>query len=128
MADQSEQPGLIKLDFVRFYPHKFWISDWAEDETYPDGFRYKVLSARDENASTVEIVLLLQARDGTKEEMHRAAVNLAAVDRYTRVFVEGLQSQYGIEFEEQDFSKVRSAEEFEQSVAAYGWQSEDAQA
>jgi hypothetical protein len=126
MADESDQAGLLKLDFVRFFPHKFWISSWSEDEAYPDGFRYKVLSARDETVKTVEFVLLLQARDGTKQEMHRAAVGVDGADRYIRVFVEGRESEYGIDFEEQDFSEVRLPKEFETLVAERGWQIDDA--
>jgi hypothetical protein len=115
MFNASQQPGILKLDFTRFFPYKFWISDWGADSTYPDGFRYKLLSARDEKDGTIEVVLLLQAKCGAKQEMHGAEVKLDGFDEYVGVFVDGLVSEYGIEFEEQDFSRVRSAEEFEKA-------------
>ena len=113
--------GFIKLDFARYFPHKFWISTWAKDASYPGGFRYKILTARDEKKGLVEMVLLLEETDGTKEEMHRARVRDDSVDGYARVFWEGLEKEHGIEFEEQDFSKARSEEEFEEAVSRYGW-------
>jgi len=125
MARSSGQPGLIKIDFVRFFPHKFWISDWGHDETYSDGFRYKILSARDEKKGVVELVLVLQQRDGVKEEMHRAKVKIGALDGYACVFVNGLETEHNIEFEEQDFSRLRTAREFEKAVAEHGWSSEE---
>jgi hypothetical protein len=125
MANPSEQPGFLKLDFARFFPHKFWISTWSKDGTYPNSFRYKVLSARDEKKAVIELVLLLEEEDGTKQEMHRAQVRLAVLDGYARVFVEGLEQEHGIEFEEQDFSDVQSIAEFERAMAEYGWSDEE---
>ncbi len=124
MSKSSGQPGFLKFDFVRYFPHKFWISDWGEDATYPGGFRYKILSARDEKKGVGELVLVLEQKDGTKQEMHRAQVKLAALDGYARVFSEGLESEHGIEFEEQDFSGVRTLKEFDRAVAEYGWSGE----
>ena len=125
MSKPSQQPGFLKLDFARFFPHKFWISDWGEDEAYPDGFRYKILSARDEEHGLVELVLLLEEWGGTKQEMHRVQVKLAALDGYARVFWQGLEREHGIEFEEQDFTHVRTEEEFDRAIAKYGWSSRE---
>lgn len=121
MAGSSEQPGFVKIDFARHFPHKFWISDWSEDDTYPDGFRYKLLGVRDEKKQVVELVLLLEEKCGDKQEMHRAQVKLPAADGYARVFVDGLQEEHDLDFEEQDFTAVLTTEEFERAVAAYGW-------
>ncbi len=120
-----EQPGIVRIDFARHFPHKFWISNWSEDETYPDGFRYKLLGVRNEREQVVELVLLLEERSGEKQEMHRAQAKLAAADGYASVFVNGLTKKLALDFEKQDFSAVRTPEEFEQAVAAYGWQGED---
>jgi len=125
MAKRSEQPGFLKLDFARYFPHKFWISDWSEDGQYPEGFRYKLLSARDEKKQAVELVLLLEQRNGDKQEMHRAQVKVAAADGYARVFVDGLEEEHGLDFEEQDFTTVRTTEEFDRAVTAYGWSGEE---
>jgi len=125
MAKPSEQPGFFKIDFVRFFPHKFWISNWGNDATYPGGFRYKLLSVRDEKKHAAELVLLLEQNGGGKQEMHRVQVKLDALDGYARVFWEGLENEHDIEFEEQDFSEVRTADEFDQAVAEYGWSGDD---
>src|SRR5262245_9586311 len=124
MAKRSEQPGFLKLDFARYFPHKFWTSDWSEDDQYPNGFRYKLLSARDEKKQVVELVLLLEVRHANKQEMHRAQVKVAAADGYARVFVDGLEEEHGLDFEEQDFTAVRTAEEFDRAVTAHGWSAE----
>jgi len=121
MSESSQQPGFVRIDFVRYFPHRFWISDWSEDDQYPDGFRYKVLGVRDEDKQVVELVLLLEAQGGKKEEMHRAQVKIAAADRYAHLFVDGLAKEHGLDFEEQDFTDVRTVEEFDQTIAAHGW-------
>ena len=128
MAKSSGQPGIVKLDFARYFPHKFWISDWSEDDEYPEGFRYKVLGVRDEEEQAVELVLLLEERNGSKQEVHRALVKVAAADGYARVFVDGLEEEHGLDFEEQDFTAVRTAEEFDRAAAAYGWSDEEPEA
>lgn len=124
MSKSSEHPGFVKIDFARHFPHKFWISDWSEDQQYPAGFRYKILGVRDETKQVVELVLVLEERNGDKQEMHRAQVKVAAADGYARVFVDGLEEEHGLDFEEQDFTAVRSAEEFDRAVASYGWSGE----
>jgi hypothetical protein len=128
MAESSQQPGFVKIDFARYFPHKFWISDWSEDDQYPDGFRYKVLGVRDEGQQVVELVLLLEAQSGEKQEMHRVQVKMAAADGYARVFVDGLSEEHGLDFEEQDFTGARTAEEFDKAVAAYGWSGQEPEA
>jgi len=116
---------MIKVDFERFFPHKFWISTWGKDSAYPDGFRYKILSARDEKQQTIEVVLLLEKSDGEKVEMLRSEPQLNAIDGYARVYWRGLEDEYQIEFEEQDYSAIRTAEEFEDAVASHGWSSSE---
>jgi hypothetical protein len=128
MAKSSGQPGIVKLDFARYFPHKFWISDWSEDDEYPEGFRYKVLGVRDEEEQAVELVLLLEERNGSKQEVHRALVKVAAADGYARVFVDGLEEEHGLDFEEQDFTAVRTAEQFDRAVTTYGWSGREPEA
>jgi hypothetical protein len=126
MSEPLEPSAFIKLDFVRFFPQKIWVSDWGRDATYPDGFRYKILSVRDEKKGVVELVLLLEQDDGSKEEMHRVQLKpVKQVDKYARTFLDGLEEEHGIEFEEQDLSDVRTEEEFERAIAQYGWSSSD---
>ena len=119
--NSSEQAGFIKIDFARHFPHKFWVSNWSEDDTYPDGFRYKLLGVRDEIVEVVELVVLLEETNGDKEEMHRAQVEIAAADGYASVFLDGLAEAHHLDFEEQDFTAVRTFEEFDKLVTSYGW-------
>lgn len=121
----TDQPGFVKIDFARHFPHKFWISEWSEDDSYPNGFRYKLLGVRDEAKQLVELVLLIEEKSGDKEEMHRAQVKLGSADGYARIFIDGLEKEHGLEFEEQDFTAVRTAEAFEQAVAGYGWSGDE---
>lgn len=117
----EDQVGYVKLDFVRFFPHKFWISTWGSDPSYPEGFRYKLLTVRDEKRECIEIILLLEQRDGDKQEMHRATIDLRKADDYARIFWKGLEEEHGLSFEEQDFTAVRSIVEFNEAVAAHDW-------
>lgn len=120
----EDQVGYVKLDFVRFFPHKFWVSTWGTDLSYPDGFRYKLLTVRDETERRVELVLLLEQRDGDKLEMHRATIDMRQVDGYAGAFWKGLEEEHGVSFEEQDFTAARSIIEFDEAVAAHGWNCE----
>jgi hypothetical protein len=113
--------GLVNFDFVRFFPQKFWVSNWATDETYPSGYCYKILAVRDEMERRVELVLIRSQRDGTKEELHRAAVPIGELDEAASVFSVGLAKKFGLDFEEQDFSAVRTLEEFRALSQKYGW-------
>src|SRR5688572_23515166 len=117
----SRNYSLATFDFENLFPHKFWISDWHKNETFPDGFCYKLLSTRDERSGEVEIVLLRALRDGQKEELYRARVSEADADKAANVFVRGLEVRLGIGFEEQDYSGVRSLSEFQRLAEKHGW-------
>ena len=117
--------ALITLDFVRRFPHRFWISQWTSDEHYPDGYRYKVLSARTEPEGPIELVVVLEERSGDKTELKRIDVSRDAFDRTAEIFLSGLEETYDLDFEEVDCTAVRHAEQFERMVAAAGWNSFD---
>ena len=121
MTSSDIDIGLVNFDFVRFFPQKFWVSNWATDETYPSGYCYKILAVRDEMERRVELVLIRSQRDGTKEELHRAAVPIGELDEAASVFSVGLAKKFGLDFEEQDFSAVRTLEEFRALSQKYGW-------
>jgi hypothetical protein len=121
MTSSDIDIGLVNFDFVRFFPQKFWVSNWATDETYPAGYCYKILAVRDEMERKVELVLIRSHRDGTKEELHRAAVPIGEVDEAASIFSVGLAKKFGLDFEEQDFSAVRTLEEFRALSRKYGW-------
>ena len=118
---ESDPNPLLVLDFKTRFPHKFWVSSWASDQSYPDGFRYKLLSARDEAADTVELVLVLEEPGALKTEMSRLSSSLEAFDRVASTFVNGLSESYLLEFSLLDLTTVRSPEEFERTAAESGW-------
>ncbi len=113
--------ALVSMDFSQTFPHKYWISTWSKDESFPKGFRYKILTVHDEQEDMIEIVLALEEPGGLKNEMERMNVSPSAADRTCAIFTDGLAEEHGIQFEELDLSEVRSEEEFERRVTEAGW-------
>jgi hypothetical protein len=113
--------ALVSFDFRQSFPHKYWISTWAKDESYPKGFRYKLLTVHNEQENMIEMVLVLEEPGGLKDEMKRMKVSPSAVDRTCAIFTDGLAEEHGVQFDELDLSTVRSAKEFEQRVTEAGW-------
>ena len=122
-SDRSESipRTSISYDFDDVYPHKIWVSSWNRDDQYPDGFRYKILSARHETAKRVELVVILEEPGGTKTEMKRMESGLSDFDRVAQVFLDGLADSYDLDFDFFDFSRCRTAQQFEEEVSAIGW-------
>jgi hypothetical protein len=117
----STADTFVSWDFVRSFPHKFWISNWSSDETYPEGFRYKVLSTRWIENEFIELVLVLQKRDGSKQEMKRLEIRHDRFDDLAQRFCNSLEKQFGIEFKEQDLSFVSNEAEFDKAAQDLGW-------
>ena len=114
---------MLDLDFERVFPHKFWISTWARDESYPKGFRYKLLSARHEPGGPIELVILLEEPDGSKTEVKRYDVDREELDQVARTFTEGFTESYSVQFELHDFSSITEPGEFERAAEQAGWHS-----
>lgn len=121
MANYDSTQGVVSLDFSSLFPHKFWVSTWSRDEQFPDGFRYKLLSVRQESAGLIQLIVLIEEEDGAKTEMSRLEVSPSAFDRTANTFIHGFIESYEIEFTELDLSNVRTAEEFERLVAESSW-------
>jgi hypothetical protein len=117
--------ALLTFDFRCVFPHKTWVSDWAADETYPAGFRYKVMSARHEDNESIELLIVLEHRDGSKNILKHYDVKSTGFDRVAETFVKGLAETHGVNFEEQDFRACRTAEDFEARAVHFGWRSQD---
>jgi hypothetical protein len=112
--------ALVSLDFESSYPYKFWVSSWSADESYPGGFRYKLLSSYNPETEIVDLVLLLEEKNGDKTEMTRLEAKLNKADRVAQIFVDGLCESYQLDFEEQDYSSARTLEHFETLFQSYG--------
>jgi hypothetical protein len=119
----KEQPpkNLVPLDFITTFPHKYWVSDWTKDESYPEGFRYKILSLRNNEKDMIHIVLLLEESNGVKTEMERMELPPSAAERMCAVFEDGLSKEYCIQFQELDLSAVGSSDELARKVTEAGW-------
>ena len=120
----DEVGALLSYDFEKVFPHKTWVSTWGSDSVYPLGFRYKVMSAHHVQDNSIELLILLQHRNGSKDVLKHYDVDPTAFDRVAATFVEGLAQQHGISFEEQDFRACRTPEAFESTAAKLGWLSE----
>lgn len=114
--------GVVIFDFTSRFPHKFWVSSWAKDEQYPEGFRYKLLSVRPEPNGLIELVVLVEQTSGDKSEMTRLDISPSAFNRTAATFTAGLAEEYNLDFEELDLSSVRTEQHFREVVISAGWQ------
>jgi hypothetical protein len=114
--------AIVSYDFVDTFPLWIWVSSWATDDSYPVGFRYKLFSTRSPQDECV-LILVLEEGNGKKTEMKRLSGPAAAVRRTAMVFVEGLGESHGIEFDEFDFSAIKTTEEFERRAEELDWPS-----
>ena len=121
MTDAPQGEGLLSFDFDTRFPHRFWISDWTSDASYPDGFRYKLLSGRDTASDDIEFLIVVEAVNGAKTILKHYDVTASAFDRTARTFVEGLAEEHRLDFRLLDLSEVRTPEEFERRVTEAGW-------
>jgi hypothetical protein len=121
MRNEEVADAFVNFDFSRWFPHAFWVSEWKEDQSYPDGYRYKVLSVRDVVDDRAEVVVVLEERNGNKTEMARVAGPLTGVRGMATHFTDGLGRRFGLIFEEQDFSAIRDEDEFYVKAKECGW-------
>ncbi len=132
MSSASPQPsvaqpeGFVNLDFVRTFPHVFWVSSLTADDRGPDRFRYKVLTMRREPEMMVDIILLREAVDGKKTLVSAKRGSLS-----TFGIVDGITQELGrnkgVTFERLDFSNIRSLGEFRARAIECGWEAYCAQ-
>ena len=113
MSEESNPTAVLSFDFQSCFPHKFWISDWSPAEDGADQFRYKIMSGRRAGRDAIQLVIVLERGDGTKEIMQDLDVRPEGFDRVASVFVSGLADEYGLDFEEQDFSECRTFDDFD---------------
>lgn len=114
-------PGAVNFDYERWFPHIFWISQWTSDDSYPDGYRYKLFSVRDESAGRVEVAVLLTERSGDKLEMHRFSIPNDQARSAAGEWAAGLAKKFGLDFEEQDYSAIRTRDDFNAATQKYLW-------
>jgi hypothetical protein len=118
------QGAFITLDFETWFPYFFWISTWQKDESYPDGFRYKLMSARNTVSDEFDAVLVHQRKNGDKKAMKAwsGPVGEAGLNELRRIAAK-CEEAFDIEFQEQDLSGAKSEEEFALKTEEFGWHS-----
>jgi hypothetical protein len=110
-AEAPEPQPLVSFDFKRYFPHKFWVSNWKKDEEYPAGFRYKLLSVRDEQENRIELVTVMEEPGEIKTERDRSTIAPPeAFERLVPGYVAKLEETFGIEFALTDVSDIRDEE------------------
>ncbi len=111
----------VCINFVQYFPHKFWVSSWQKNESYPEGFRYKIVSALDDYMPVIEFLVVLESVNGFKWDVHRFVTSLKRSQENVEMWLDILEKQHGVVFQEHDFSSFKSAEEFEQASHSVGW-------
>ena len=113
---QQPERGAVHLDFEQTFPHVFWTSGWDAN-----GFRYKVLSVRHEPDGAFEVVLLHEARDGSKTELQRWSV---PADKFgaSADMIQMLEQKFSVTFDRVDMTSIRTFEDFETRSREIGWQ------
>ena len=118
--DKPEPEGYARLDFIRTFPHVFWVSSIGYDERSPKGFRYKVLTMRHEPEMLIELILLRESVSGKKTKVTHMQ---APIDRFgvTEDMVRQLGQDQSVSFERFDLTDIRTFDEFRARVIEIGW-------
>ena len=113
--------ALITIDFETSFPGMFWISNWSKDESYPNGYRYKLLSSVSEIQQFAELVVVIEEPDGNKTEMSRMDLKLPILKSVGDDFVKELSEEYNLDFEFQDLTEATTPQIFESKITKLGW-------
>ena len=119
----AEPVGVLpNIDFQSYFPYLIWASSEGHDAGYPAGFRYKLLSERNADSTTVEFALVRELPDGTKTIALRGHGALAGFDKTGQDMVEQLGRSLGVTFERFDLREVHNLEEFREKSREFGWE------
>ena len=119
----GEPVGVLPaIDFKAYFPYLVWASSEGHDSEFPAGFRYKFLSERNADSTTVEFALVRELADGTKTIALRGHGALAGFDKTGQDVVDKLGRSLGVTFERFDLREVRDFEEFKEKSREFGWE------
>ena len=121
MSEENTADPIVKFNFKNTFPHKYWLSDWTKDKSYPNGFRYKILTSRNEDDSWVEFVVVMEEPGGAKTVRERMEIKLESFDQTAKDLIAIIEEELSIKFEEQDYSHIRNWKEFEKATNEAGW-------
>jgi hypothetical protein len=119
--------GILKLDFETWFPYKFWVSTWSKDNTYPNGFRYKVLTAQNEKEQSIQMVIVLEEPNGNETVLvDETRLPIDYFDKISQPMRDGLETSFNIQFDQgSDLSDVRTLDEFKLRTIAADWYSQE---
>lgn len=109
------------IDFETWFPHKCWLSSWANDEQHSRGFRYKMVSMRPEPQGLLQLIVVLEEASGSHTPMAQVHASVHGIDSRAASFTQGLGKAYDITFAESDLSAVRTESELIDHLKAFGW-------
>jgi hypothetical protein len=118
---KAEPAGFQHIDFTTTFPFINWVSEWGTDESYPEGFCYKVVSVLREPPGTTEFALIRELRDGTKVELSHfsgAADKVSAIDEAVR----RLGEQLSVSFQRFDMRPYRTFAAYKEKATELGWE------
>ena len=99
VGQANEPVGILPtIDFKAYFPYLVWVSSEGRDAGYPAGFRYKFLSERNADSTTVEFALVRELPDGTKTIALRGHGALAGFDKTGQDVVDKLGQSLGVTF------------------------------
>jgi hypothetical protein len=120
-SGSSEPEAYVRLDFIRTFPHIFWISSVSYDQEAPNGFRYKMFTVRHEPGMNVELILLRERDDGIKRVLAHMQGSMEKFGT-TQDIIRELQSSANVEFEQFDLSSIRTFDDFRIHAIEVGWE------
>jgi len=120
---QADTPVSVlpAIDFASHFPWLVWVSSEGHDSEYPSGFRYKLISVRTADSSTVEFALVRQLTDGTKIVAIHAKGPLSKFDESSTRLLETMSRSVNVTFQRFDLRDVRDLAGLNNKIREYGW-------
>jgi hypothetical protein len=113
---------LPTIDFKAYFPWLVWVSSEGHDAEFPAGFRYKLLSERSADSSTVEFALVRELPDGTKTVAIRGSGPLSKFDDASKRIVETMSRSVRVTFQRYDLRGVHDFAELQEKMRDFGWE------
>jgi hypothetical protein len=113
------------IDFESYFPWLVWISSEGHDSEYPSGFRYKLISIRTADSSTIEFALVRQLTDGTKIIAIHAKGPLSKFDESSARVLETMSRSVNVTFQRFDLRDVKDLASLNDKIREYGWDSSE---
>ncbi len=117
---QSGTVALLHFDFFHVFPAFWWGSTRNHDREYPQGFSYRILSARHEPSGHYECVFIRDLGDRGKVIMNRTTLPKEEFPAKIDALVKQWEPRFNVQFLRRDLSNARSPEEFKRLMTGGG--------